>query len=139
MTEENNDEYVFDPFFFQINAPNNETIKDFFMRSKFYETEGIDRDLIEVDVEKINDDYYLIYKKKRDNKNINISNSFAVYYWLKGKLFSAKNLKVILEAKINRINYYYDKINKKVTEALFEDFNNFQKPKKTIKLKKEFL
>ena len=139
MNEENNDEYVTDPIFFQINPVNLETIKEFFMRSKFYDTIGINRDSIEIQTEKINDDYYLIFKKKRENMNNNISKTISVYYWMKGRLFTANNLKTILEAKINRINFNYDRINKNVSEFLLDEEQNFKKTKNPIKLKKDFL
>lgn len=132
MSEENVDEFIFDSIFFQINPVNVDTIKDYFMKTKYSETIGLDRDKIDIAVDKLRDDFYLIYKK-RDGK------TFAVYYWVKGKLFQSNNLKVIMEAKINRISFYYDKINKKVLEALNEEDNSFKKTKKSITLKKEFL
>jgi len=87
-------------------------------------------------VEKVNEDYYLIYKKKLDLNNV--GKAIGVYYYMRGQLFPANNLKAILEAKINRINYFDDKINKLANEWMLEDEKNLQKNKRTIKLKKEF-
>lgn len=132
MSEEKVDEYVDTNNFFQINPVNIETIKEIFLRSRFSETVGLDRDKIDIVVDKLKDEFYLIYKKS-DEK------IFAVYFWIQGKLFQSNNLKAIMEAKINRVSFYYDKINKKILEALNEDENNFKKTKKPIVLKKEFL
>jgi len=139
MNDENNDEYVFDPNFFQVNPINVKTIEEFFMRSKFSDTIGANRELIDiqVQVDRINDDYYIIFKKKKDNNGL--SKTIGVYYWIKGRLFAANNLKMILEAKLNRINFHYDRINKSVQEFLLEEEQNIKKKlKKPIKLKKEF-
>jgi hypothetical protein len=136
MTEENTDEYWVDPLFWETNPLNTESMKDFFMRSKFADTPGINKDMIEIQVEKVNEDYYLIYKKKLDLNNV--GKAIGVYYYMRGQLFPANNLKAILEAKINRINYFDDKINKLANEWMLEDEKNLQKNKRTIKLKKEF-
>lgn len=136
MSEENVDGYIFDPNYGQNIPINQETVKDFFQKSRFGETTGF-TDLIEIQVEKINEDYYLIHKKRRDK--MNNFKTFAIYYWMKGKIYQASNLKVIMDAKINRISYFYDKINKKITEDFVEEEKFFKKTKKIITLKKEYL
>ena len=136
MSETNTDEYWVDHFFWETNALNNESLKEFFLRSKFADTPGINKEMIDIQVEKVNEEYYLIYKKKLELNNE--GKAISVYYFMRGQLFPAYNLKTILEAKINRINFFDDKINKLANEWLLEEEKKVQKSKKTIKLKKEF-
>ena len=136
MSDANTDEYWVDPLFWETNPVSNESMKEFFLRSKFADTPGINKEMIDVQVEKVNEDYYLIYKKKLELNNV--GKAISVYYFMKGQLFPANNSKIILEAKINRINFFDDKINKLANEWLLEEEKQVQKNKKTIKLKKEF-
>lgn len=136
MSETNTDEYWVDPFFWQMNELNSESIKEFFLRSKFADTPGINKEMIDIQVEKVNEEFYLVYKKKLELNNE--GKAISVYYFMKRQLFPANNLKTILEAKINRINFFDDKINKLANEWLLEEATKVQKNKKNIKLKKEF-